>query len=481
MSELYAQTLKYFHLAITEFLPTLRELCDNVTDATVREEIEDLIEAYEDIDAKIESHGLNYDDPNRSYDGEPDEIKIDIPDEMIKNLARLSHRLLFAWKKRLVKLQRKTYLTDANKDEIYKLENLIWPIEALLKAESYVLGKYANLGPLTFPGETSDHEGGVTKRLHDLLEQIHSCYSLGDAGVLEGQRLSDTEEHVRTQMTEIADAVGNEVFQLKVKKLNSGWRTMLKSGFHNRKTAESKLAEWESIINDILKNLHPVDSVENIVKTIKNRLKTEDLFVESRSQDEDQHLLIGKRDGSPEKAHLIIDGKTGEIRVEDNQQEPTELISKIESVLTLRDGRKIRSTRESLEEISDHDAKRPKLDLETNFSVSGSSAGNFLKFKVKNDGEESAVDVKAIFVADGEEVEKISVAHSISPTQCSPEINYRYTDTMLFNSQISDARVKFEYKDRAGNTYLSGRKLIQNDRADGRFNIQSRPGDYFEE
>jgi len=88
-------------------------------------------------------------------------------------------------------------------------------------------------------------------------------------------------------------------------------------------------------------------------KTIKNRLEVEGLFVESRSQGNDQHLLIGKRDGSAEKAHIIIDGKTGEIRVEDNQQEPTELVSRVEAILTLPSGKKIKTTREAIEEISE--------------------------------------------------------------------------------------------------------------------------------
>ncbi len=87
-------------------------------------------------------------------------------------------------------------------------------------------------------------------------------------------------------------------------------------------------------------------------RTIKNRLKTEGFFIESRSQGEDQHLLIGKRDGTSEKAHIIIDGKSGEIRIEDNQQEPTELVAHIETILTLQNGKRIRTTREAIKEIS---------------------------------------------------------------------------------------------------------------------------------
>lgn len=86
-------------------------------------------------------------------------------------------------------------------------------------------------------------------------------------------------------------------------------------------------------------------------KTIKKRVETEGLFVESRSQGEDQHLLIGKKDGTGEKAHIVIDGKNGEIRIEDKGKAPEELVAKIETFLTLPSGKKIRTTREVIEEI----------------------------------------------------------------------------------------------------------------------------------
>lgn len=82
-------------------------------------------------------------------------------------------------------------------------------------------------------------------------------------------------------------------------------------------------------------------------KTIKDRLEIDNLFVEVRSQNEDEHIIVGNRDGSGAKAHIVIDGKTAEIRVEDgtNRLEPAELLKKIETVLTLNDGRKILTTR----------------------------------------------------------------------------------------------------------------------------------------
>lgn len=89
-------------------------------------------------------------------------------------------------------------------------------------------------------------------------------------------------------------------------------------------------------------------------KTLKNRLESEHLFIESRVQGEDgdQHLLVGERNGEANKAHIVIDGKTAEIRVEDKgHQAPEDLMAKIETILTLKDGRKIRTTREIIEEL----------------------------------------------------------------------------------------------------------------------------------
>lgn len=78
------------------------------------------------------------------------------------------------------------------------------------------------------------------------------------------------------------------------------------------------------------------------VKTIKERLEDEDLWVEARTQGEDLHILIGdKAEGS--KAHIVIDEVTGEIRVDARDSLPAGVVKKIEAVLTTNDGRQIRT------------------------------------------------------------------------------------------------------------------------------------------
>ena len=99
-------------------------------------------------------------------------------------------------------------------------------------------------------------------------------------------------------------------------------------------------------------------------KTIKRRLEVEGLFIESRKQGEnsDEHLIIGKKDDAAgEKAHIIIDSNTGEIRVEEGRKEPTELIRHIETILTLPGGKRIKSSREAIEELAEEEKVAPDL------------------------------------------------------------------------------------------------------------------------
>ncbi len=153
--ELYINTLKYFRLAIAEFTPTLKGLYSNTKDPLLKEELNDLLEIYDDIATKIDRYNLNYDDPNRFYDGEPDDIDFPIEKAMIEDLSCLSLRLLNSWKEKLTKLNNKKYLTEKNKEEKNKLEKLIWPLEAIAKSSSSVIGRCSKKGPLVFPGENT--------------------------------------------------------------------------------------------------------------------------------------------------------------------------------------------------------------------------------------------------------------------------------------------------------------------------------------
>jgi len=175
MPEIYTQTLKYFWLAIDRFMPVLSELEKSASNKDDKEEILDLMEAYSEIQGKIGKLNLNYDDPNRRYDGEPFGVRNWLSDEMLENLSRLTLRLLVSWKDELKKLQGKKYITDMNTKIISKLENLIWPLEALSKAGGYLVGKYNSKGPLVFPGEdkikATDHKEEIILKRTDIFSK----------------------------------------------------------------------------------------------------------------------------------------------------------------------------------------------------------------------------------------------------------------------------------------------------------------------
>ncbi|OGH92758.1 MAG: hypothetical protein A2563_03765 [Candidatus Magasanikbacteria bacterium RIFOXYD1_FULL_40_23] len=153
MGEIYTQTLKYFYIAIIRFLPLLKTLEVSVLEKNDKAEVSDLIEMYSDIEVQIDKLGLSFREPNKRHLGEPVEVKNWLDEGVIENLSRLSIRLLISWKEELKNLQEKKYLTDGNKERISYLEDRIWPLEALSKDPNYVIGKYADKGPLEFPGE----------------------------------------------------------------------------------------------------------------------------------------------------------------------------------------------------------------------------------------------------------------------------------------------------------------------------------------
>lgn len=157
MSEVYGPTLKYIGLAIREFTPTLTSLKQDASPKD-KKQLEELLEMYSDIATKIDKYKLNFDDPNRFYPGEPAVIEINFSEKVLENLSQLVVRLLGKWKSDLADLKNKTYLTEKNKEETYKLQGFIWPLDATIKAQGTLFKKHAPKGALIFPGETKKEE-----------------------------------------------------------------------------------------------------------------------------------------------------------------------------------------------------------------------------------------------------------------------------------------------------------------------------------
>jgi hypothetical protein len=184
--------------------------------------------------------------------------------------------------------------------------------------------------------------------LKNLLKEIEKANLLAVQDLLETQRLFGIGTKIRSELYDVVSNLDDEVLSLRLKKLSSGMRNLPKPGFVGTTISHQELEVWRVFTNELL------DHIRTSAKTFKNRLEAEGLFLESRSKEGgDIHLIIGHRDGKPDKAHAIFDEKTGEIRVEDNQLEPLELVRKIESIVTLQTGKRIRVTREIIEEIAD--------------------------------------------------------------------------------------------------------------------------------
>ncbi len=112
-------------------------------------------------------------------------------------------------------------------------------------------------------------------------------------------------------------------------------------------------------------------------RTIKRRLEDSRLWVESRVQGEDEHILIGEKSGSTSKVHLIVDGGTGEIRVDPKDQSPHDLLARIETVLTTRSGQRIRSTRSALEFLDEESSARVGTSSQTPKNIAGVQLNGF--------------------------------------------------------------------------------------------------------
>lgn len=153
-----------------------------------------------------------------------------------------------------------------------------------------------------------------------------------------------------------------------------------------KQTIWSKQTRDGFVASDESSQLQPwIDLFENYLgqSKIKRRLESEGLWVQSNIQGEDEHLFIGKRDGLKDKVHMVIDGGTGEIRIDPKDQTPHDLVDKVETILTTKTGEKIRSTRTSLEFLEDVDST-----MGPNVSVYTSDKGDRFLLELYNSGNE---------------------------------------------------------------------------------------------
>lgn len=128
----------------------------------------------------------------------------------------------------------------------------------------------------------------------------------------------------------------DSILFLKYRKLNKTMRTLY---WDNKGYPVGGYKYIEPVINIFEQYL--------ATKKIKRRLENEKLWVQSNIQGNEEHIFIGEKEAD-DKVHLII-GETGEVRIDKKDNAPHEVVRKVETVLTLKSGEKIRSTKTALE------------------------------------------------------------------------------------------------------------------------------------
>jgi hypothetical protein len=183
----------------------------------------------------------------------------------------------------------------------------------------------------------------IQEKIINWLAIIKKAFDLGDQGLLKSERLSQDKHKIEDEILEIKQNL-SEIEQLKFEKIKNPYRNVPKTGIFVDKTQVDKEL---FPLRDYLQFLF-----EQYFRTkVKQQLEDEKLWVKSQIDGEDTHFFVGEKSSSGEKIHLILDGGTGEMRIDPKDKNPHDLLTKVTTVIETKSGKKIQSTRSSLEFI----------------------------------------------------------------------------------------------------------------------------------
>src|SRR3989338_735201 len=147
--------------------------------------------------------------------------------------------------------------------------------------------------------------------------------------------------------------------------------------------SENLLKDISHFVNHKSEEIDVYEFDEKKLDFIKKKLRDEHLWIRSKIQGDEEHIFIGKReDTSGKKVHLIA-GKTGELRIDPNDEQPSDLLKRIVSITT-KEGRRITSTLEFEKEglIAEDALPGPRL------SVYPSNKRQMFLLEIYNSGRE---------------------------------------------------------------------------------------------
>lgn len=189
----------------------------------------------------------------------------------------------------------------------------------------------------------------IREKIISWLSIIKKDLEYGDQGLIKSERLSQDKHKIEDEILEIKNEL-SETEQLKFEKIKSSMRNIPKTGVF---VAKEQVSKELTPLRDYLQFLFE----QNFRTKIKQQLENERLWVKSQIDGEDTHFFIGEKDSSGEKVHLISDGETGELRIDPKDKNPHDLLTKITTVIEVKSGEKIQSTRSSLEFIEKNENK----------------------------------------------------------------------------------------------------------------------------
>lgn len=124
--------------------------------------------------------------------------------------------------------------------------------------------------------------------------------------------------------------------------------------------------------------------------------------------------------------------------------------------------------------------KRPQLDIASGVAHSGGADGHSLLFAIKNEGSDIASEITCYLGdVDTDSYEQVPVPSKLGPNEQSREINYKVDHSPLFLKKLATPELRFGYKSKEGVIFETTRSLVQDPRADGRFNLKE--GDQYKD
>lgn len=214
----------------------------------------------------------------------------------------------------------------------------------------------------------------IYDKIADALKEIRKIKDLIEQGLArpaEKQKAFDIAKQATSLFT-------NDIFQRKAEKLSrvTVWSMQSKDGFVPANEAK-QLDPWMALLEE-----------HNEARKIKAELSSEKVHVQSVVDGDDQHIFITEK-GSSEHTHLILDGNTGEIRIDEKDKTPHDLVKSIEAKLALKTGETIQVTKTSLSFV---EPEAPQTDVR---AYTATKDGYFV-VELYNNGDEDLEDFRVV-------------------------------------------------------------------------------------